>query len=517
MDAATSAKWPTAVEYERGLRATEGKRWGLLSDGLTFERTRLDRLRVMAGGAGCVFQARDSAKRFALKVFTKYASGREERYAYIHEHLATAGSAVFVGFDFAKEGVYATVDSSSRSFPAVKMEWVPGMTLESAIEADKETYDADAWARKWLRVVQELRRSHTAHGDLQHKNIMVGPDGYIRLIDYDGMFVPAMRTQLSVSEQGHPAYQHPRRPETNDLFDEHLDGVSALVILTTLAAWRPELWRDRDDEGLLLTSRDLREHTHSVVLDELSHSPSPAPRLVELLREALDAPVGPCPQLERAASLYDMSLPGMGDTGARRIQTIKNALTRFRWERPTVTPTADNEAPGPSQKAPPAAPALPAADVWLEPSLDEMKVEIEDEAQRRSLSPESDTDLANWGWAERRVRIKYRTLAIAGTPDSRGELEDRLLAEREVEREMRIERRAREIANSDGARGELDNWLQAEAEVDRELTKERASALAASQESRGDVENWIRAQREIVEETLRQRARQQIREIPRTL
>ena len=123
----------------------------------------------------------------------------------------------------------------------------------------------------------------------------------MRLIDYDGMFVPSMRGKLSAAESGHPAYQHPARVSNGSWFDEHLDGVSALVILTTLAATTKELWAARDDEGLLLGSDDLAAPGDSEMLERMSRSSDPAPRLVALLRDALARPLGACAQIDEAA------------------------------------------------------------------------------------------------------------------------------------------------------------------------------------------------------------------------
>ena len=42
-----------------------------------------------------------------------------------------------------------------------------------------------------------LRSQSFAHGDIKPDNTMVRPDGTLTLVDYDGMFVPAMKGQKS--------------------------------------------------------------------------------------------------------------------------------------------------------------------------------------------------------------------------------------------------------------------------------------------------------------------------------
>jgi hypothetical protein len=60
----------------------------------------------------------------------------------------------------------------------------------------------------WIRLSLELRGADLAHGDLQHGNVLLMPGSRstslaFKLIDYDGMFVPALADQPS-GEVGHP-------------------------------------------------------------------------------------------------------------------------------------------------------------------------------------------------------------------------------------------------------------------------------------------------------------------------
>ena len=79
-----------------------------------------------------------------------------------------------------------------------------------------------------------------AHGDLKPDNIIVREDGQLVLVDYDGMFVPAMRGQKS-RELGSVDYRHPLR--TEDLFDGSIDDFSIASIALSLKAisLNPEL------------------------------------------------------------------------------------------------------------------------------------------------------------------------------------------------------------------------------------------------------------------------------------
>jgi hypothetical protein len=64
-------------------------------------------------------------------------------------------------------------------------------------------------------LASRLREAGVAHGDLQHGNVLLVPATdtdrlSLKLVDYDGMFVPAL-TGAQTGEVGHPAYQHPQR------------------------------------------------------------------------------------------------------------------------------------------------------------------------------------------------------------------------------------------------------------------------------------------------------------------
>src|SRR5439155_9947810 len=95
-----------------------------------------------------------------------------------------------------------------------------------------------------------------SHGDLQHGNVLV-VGGELRLIDYDGMFVPEFAGTMS-KECGHLNYQHPARTEFD--YGPSLDNFSSWVIAVSLAAVcvHPELWTKYSggDECLIFRRED---------------------------------------------------------------------------------------------------------------------------------------------------------------------------------------------------------------------------------------------------------------------
>ena len=87
-------------------------------------------------------------------------------------------------------------------------------------------------AGRWRELVALLQRSEFAHGDLQHGNVMVDQEGRLRLVDFDGVWIPQLSGQSPPSEFGHPNYQHPLHHH----WDRWLDTFSALVIYLSLIA-----------------------------------------------------------------------------------------------------------------------------------------------------------------------------------------------------------------------------------------------------------------------------------------
>ena len=105
-----------------------------------------------------------------------------------------------------------------------------------------------------------------AHGDLKPDNILVREDGTLVLVDYDGMYVPAMKGQKA-RELGSPDFRHPLR--TEDDFDEHIDDFPLVSILLSLKAIsiNPQLLEEYGaTDRLLFSEKDYRDIANSDVL-----------------------------------------------------------------------------------------------------------------------------------------------------------------------------------------------------------------------------------------------------------
>ena len=114
------------------------------------------------------------------------------------------------------------------------MDWIDGETMESYIaENYLDNYTMAMLCYRFCKMATWLRSQPFAHGDIKPDNIMVRPDGSLTLIDYDGMFVPAMKGQKSPTI-GTKDFSHPLR--TVDDFDETIDDFALASIALSLKA-----------------------------------------------------------------------------------------------------------------------------------------------------------------------------------------------------------------------------------------------------------------------------------------
>src|SRR5262249_3506382 len=156
-----------------------------------------------------------------------YLGDRDQRYRAIQEHVLHSPVPYLSEFSYTPEGIMV----GNQRFPILFMNWIEGPTLDFYVTEMLERREVLVHlTEEWLRVVSALQHSGLAHGDLQHGNVIV-EHGQLRLIDHDGIFVPAMQG-WPACEVGHQHYQHPQR--TAQHFDATLDNFSSLVIYLSL-------------------------------------------------------------------------------------------------------------------------------------------------------------------------------------------------------------------------------------------------------------------------------------------
>lgn len=289
--------WPTQLDYQEvltfpqhcfldpELAGAQHTSLGLfgLPQPITGNFTNVYRLKSASDAA-------QGGQEWAVRLFLRDDPQRARRYGLLALHPSKP--ACLLPFDFQPTGIAL----AQGSFPLLKMPWLVGEPLNVWVERSLNTEGALAgMAQRWAALVQELVVAQLAHGDLQHGNIFVTPDGHLRLLDYDGMWAPALAA-LPPGELGHPSYQHPRR-----LYTSPMDRFPALVIYVALRvlAEAPELWYRLDNGDNLLFRREdfltpATSRTFALLRDVRGLRP-----LVEALQEACTAPPERTPPLTR--------------------------------------------------------------------------------------------------------------------------------------------------------------------------------------------------------------------------
>jgi hypothetical protein len=229
---------------------------------------------------------------FAVRCFRGYLGDRDQRYRAIQSHVRAAPLPYLADFNYAPEGIMV----GGQRFPILYMNWIEGPTLDLYVGEMLHRREVLLHlAAEWLRVINALRTSGMAHGDLQHGNVIVD-HGQLTLIDHDGIFVPAM-SGWSASEIGHQHFQHPQR--TAQHFDASLDNFSAIVIYLSLLALaeRPNLWAEHHDENLLFTKADFLDPAASSLFAKVRELGSECSQLADILATAASGPPSAVPSL----------------------------------------------------------------------------------------------------------------------------------------------------------------------------------------------------------------------------
>jgi hypothetical protein len=245
-----------------------------------------------SGGSAMTFDMTVDGSRFAVRCFHRPASHLQERYARVSDFVRKVNLDFLVDVRYLPDGIRVSGDV----FPIVRMSWVDGTPLNLWIDDHVHQPSAIEHVRRQiLGAVTSLLRLQAAHGDIQHGNILITTGNNVRLIDYDGMYLPSLR-HLGASESGHRNYQHPDR---GNAYDESLDLFTALLVDISLdaVAHEPSLWKEFNTaENLLFSAEDFVRPEQSEVFSRLSRMPALAER-VRRLKDACGANFGEVPAI----------------------------------------------------------------------------------------------------------------------------------------------------------------------------------------------------------------------------
>ena len=226
-----------------------------------------------SGAFAVVFKMKDeqTGKCYALKCFLEEQEGRAEAYRLIADELYCVDSSYVTSVKYLEKEIFVDSSCEEDEFPVLLMDWVEGETMETYIANNyQDEYAMGMLCYRFCKLAAWLRSHPFAHGDIKPDNIIVRPDGTLTLVDYDGMFVPAMKGQKSPTI-GTKDFSHPLR--IIDDFDETIDDFALASIALSLKAisLKPSLL---DEYGaadrLLFSADDYRDLSKSNVVVSLS-------------------------------------------------------------------------------------------------------------------------------------------------------------------------------------------------------------------------------------------------------
>jgi serine/threonine protein kinase len=253
---------------------------------------------VLSGGFALTYRIHCPGRKcFAVRCFQEDRQGRNDRYRMIVSRLdekkTEAGSDCWLKTNFLERGI--RIDGTW--FPIVKMDWAEGKTLGGFIEEKHDNPSAMRTLRRRMRdLASYIEDKNIAHGDIQNGNVIRTGDG-LKLIDYDGMFVPGME-EMKGDETGHPNFQHPGR--TTGDFHSRIDRFSFIIYELSLHALeldRTLFHRFSTGENILFSRSDLLDPDFSEVFQALTGI-SDIKKKAEFLKSICRMPVDAVPALE---------------------------------------------------------------------------------------------------------------------------------------------------------------------------------------------------------------------------
>jgi len=256
--------------------------------------------RPVTGSFASVYRLKCTQRDVALRCFLSNIADQEDRYALISRFVQHDELPYTVMFNFLPRGIKV----AGSWFPALKMDWVEGEALDRYILHNlTQPKKLERLAADFLKMMDELHAAGIAHGDLQHGNIIVLQNGELRLVDYDGMYVPGMEN-MKANELGHRNYQHPQRQA--EYFDSSLDNFSAWIIYTSIIGLQLDsnLWIQlaAGDDCLLFRQSDFLRPESSPAFAALeTHSQTRLQLMGRFIRSQLANSPGSVPYLQSTA------------------------------------------------------------------------------------------------------------------------------------------------------------------------------------------------------------------------
>ncbi len=287
--------WPTSSQYAQSLQNPSfsiAKTYDSLV-GIQFlknENVTYPNIIHGAGNFGVVFKFTKDGTKNALKCFTRGSPNIQRRFYEVSKIIENCNIPSLVSLRFFPDSV-RVMSKPKEFFPTVTMGWVEGKTLNNFIQENLSNPDKlRSTSRQLVESIILMQSKKIAHGDLSSDNIIIDSKGSVHLIDYDGMYVPALES-LGSEELGHESFQHPKRGK---YYGPKLDNFSILLIYLSMmaVAKKPAYWKynQNDPDKMLFEISDFIEPSRSVVMKSLKSEGGKIKKLTTLLEEFLENP-----------------------------------------------------------------------------------------------------------------------------------------------------------------------------------------------------------------------------------
>ena len=261
--------WPTDVDYFEAVQSPPTRFADPELQQAEAVTNRMGLPVSCSGNFAVVFRLRSrQGQEWAVKCFTRPVANLQQRYAAIARHLQSRSLSCMVPFEYLERGIRVR----NEWYPVVKMAWVQGLTCREFLSSNLQDKSIILGLMYLLwKLSRVLYENDISHGDIQHGNIMITTDGkhkFLRLVDYDGMWVPAV-AGIPSGEYGHRHYQHPQR---RGYYGPAMDHFPLLVMYTALYALsvsgdRGGMWQRYDQgDNILFTEGDFQEPGKSGLL-----------------------------------------------------------------------------------------------------------------------------------------------------------------------------------------------------------------------------------------------------------
>jgi hypothetical protein len=237
--------FPTIGDYNQLIQQKGGNAFISLRS-ISFIPSKTTPIKVFLFGSGAyaaVFKGSINGSNYAIRCFLTAEDETINRYKIICDRLKSIQSEWKTDSEFLDN----EIQFNGKLYPVLKMEWLNGVLINQFVSNNiTDNNVLNELQKKLVAISNDLEKNKIGHGDLQCGNIIItgtSANFQIKLIDYDGMYVPDLAYKRAI-EKGRSEFQHPKRSFNN--FNPEMDRFSFWVFITALEALKVDktLWRE---------------------------------------------------------------------------------------------------------------------------------------------------------------------------------------------------------------------------------------------------------------------------------